>query len=306
MDETLPALPLEDWKPTRDTLHLYSQIVGKVRLALTPVTNHWWNVTLHVDERGLTTRRMVSGAVAFSISFDFVQHRLVVRTDRPAEESFPLHDGLSVARFYEQLMTLLHAQGIEVEIKPRPYGVPMTTPFPEDTEHASYDSAMVERYFTTVSWVDMVFGEFRGWFCGKASPVHLFWHSFDLAFSRFSGRPAPGPSPDDPVAREAYSREVMGFGWWPGDDQLPMSAFYSYMHPEPADLARQPLRPAEAEWVLTGPTHQARLPLDVVRTAEKPRKTLLEFLQSAYTAGVTTADWPADELRTSWCPVDGG
>jgi hypothetical protein len=301
----LPELPLEPWEPTKETLHLWAQIVGKVRLAATPPQNHWWNVTLYVDTRGLTTRRLRSKGLDFDVSFDFVTHELVVRTSRGEVESFPLADGLSVAAFYERFFALLAGLGIEVETKAEPFGVPMTTPFPEDAEHASYDRDAVERYWQALRWIDWTLQEFAGWFCGKTSPVHVFWHGLDIAVTRFSGRRAPELPNADRVTREAYSHEVISFGFWPGDQKVRMPAFYSYTAPEPAGLSERPLLPATATWQSTGSSHLALLPYDEVRTSPNPRGTLLDFLQSAYEAGAATAGWDVDGLRSSWCPPRG-
>ena len=302
MDE-LPELPLEPWEPTKETLHLWVQIVGKVRLAATPPRNHWWNAPLYVDTRGLTTRRLRAGNRDFDLAFDFVSHQLVVRTSRGEVECVPLEDGLSVAAFYGHLFALLAGLGIEVEIKAEPYGVPVTTPFARITELASYDLAAVERFWRALRWIDWTLQEFAGWFSGKTSPVHFFWHGFDLAVTRFSGERAPeSPNPDG-VSREAYSHEVISFGFWPGDRKVRMPAFYSYTAPEPEGLAEQPLRPGAARWQQPfGSSHLALLPYDEVRRSSGPRKTLLEFLQSAYDAGAATAGWDADGLRSRWSP----
>jgi len=187
----LPELPLAAWEPTKTTLHLWAQIVGKTKLAATAPRNHWWNVPLYLDVRGLTTRRLHHAKVTFQIDFDFVDHRLVTRTNRGQQGSFRLQDGLSVASFDRQLHQLLDQLGVDVAIREDPYGVPMTTPFPNDTEHAAYDPEYVRRFWQVLDWVDTVLEEFSGWYCGKQSPVHLFWHSFDLAVTRFSGRRAP-------------------------------------------------------------------------------------------------------------------
>ena len=298
-----PALPYADWRETKDTLHLWAQIVGKVRLASTPPQNHWWNVPLYVDTRGLTTRRLHSPATDFDIAFDFVDHRLVVRTSRGETESFALEDGLSVAAFHASLFALLRGLGIEVAIKAVPFGVPVTRPFAEDAEHHSYDTAFVERYWKALSWIDWVFLEFAGWYCGKTSPVHLFWHSLDLAVTRFSGRRAPALPEADAVTQEAYSHEAISFGFWPGDQTTQQAAFYSYTAPEPTGLTGHPLA-AGAEWTAAGSGSLALLPYERVRVAADPRGTLLAFLQSAYEAGTEAAGWPADELRSSWCPPD--
>jgi hypothetical protein len=304
MTDQLPALPLEAWEPTKDTLHLWTQIVGKIQLASAPPRNHWWHTTLRVTERGYSTGRMVHDGVRFTIAFDLVQHRLTVRTaDR--EDAVPLRDGLSVAEFHYSLMALLRELGVHVKIKAEPFGVPMTTPFADDTEHASYDRERVEDFRRALVWVAEIFEEFQGWFNGKASPVQLFWHSFDLATARFSGRPAPEMPDADPVTREAYTHEVISFGWWPGDRAFPAASFYSYTHPEPEKLTEQPLRPPQARWEPTGMTHQARLSWVDVRSSADPRDAVLDFLQSAYAAGGITAGWPCEDFHSSWCPPRG-
>jgi hypothetical protein len=299
----LPELALEDWEPTKETLHLWTQIVGKVRLAAAQPQNHWWHVTLYVDAHGLTTRRLRSNDLDFDVSFDFVAHELVVRTGRGEARSFPLTDGLSVAGFQERLFAILAAFGIVVETRPEPYGIPITTPFAEDSEHASYDREAVARYFGALRWSDWTLQEFAGWFCAKTSPVHFFWHGFDLAVTRFSGRRAPELPTADPVTREAYTHEVISFGFWPGDRAVRLPAFYSYTAPEPEDLADKPLRPDAATWQQPyGSSHLALLPYDEVRTSSDPRTTLLDFLESAYEAGANAAGWDVDALRSSWCP----
>ncbi|WP_067821787.1 DUF5996 family protein [Actinomadura kijaniata] len=303
MDATLPDLPYPAWADTKDTLHLWTQIVGKIQLASAPPRNHWWHTTFQVTERGYSTGPMAHDGVRFRISFDLVYHRLVVHTEQ-REDAIPLRDGLTVADFHHGLLTMLRELGIDVKIRARPYGVPMTTPFPDDVGHRSYDRARIEAFRRALVWVDEVFREFQGWFNGKASPVQLFWHSFDLATARFSGRPAPAGG-GDPVAAEAYSHEVISFGWWPGDAAHPRAGFYSYTHPEPADLTTMPLSPEPAAWAATGPTHQARLDWDVVRASGDPRATLLGFLQSAYAAGAVCGRWPYDGFHSSWCPPQG-
>src|SRR5439155_8865256 len=279
---TLPELHLADWRPTKETLHLYAQIVGKIRLATTPPRNHWWNVPLYVDVRGLTSRRLHHRDATFEITFDFVDHALVIRTADGRTRSFALRSGESVAEFDRQLHSLLAELGIDVEIKEEPFGVPMTTPFPEDREHASWDRDAIERYGRILDWSDSVFEEFSGWFSGKTSPVHLFWHSFDLAVTRFSGRAAP-PIAADAVTQEAYSEELISFGFWAGDDNVPDAAYYSYTSPEPGGVRDQPL-PA-GDWIESGSGSLAILTYEAVRTSPDPRGTLLAFLQAAYEAG---------------------
>jgi Family of unknown function (DUF5996) len=299
---SLPALPYPDWEPTKETLHLWAQIVGKVKLASAPPKNHWWHVPLYLDVHGLTTR-LLHGAdgTPFEIRFDFAAHRLVVETAR-AEESFALADGLSVGAFDRELHTALGRLGLDVAIVGQPFGVPTTTPFAEDEEHHSYDAEAVERFWRVLDWSADVLEEFAGWFCGKESPVHLFWHSFDLALTRFSGRRAPAQPEADAVSREAYTHEVVSFGFWAGDQNIREPSYYSYTAPEPAGLRDRPLSPATARWTDAGTGSLALLPYEDVRTAADPKAMLLDFLQSAYEAGADAAGWDRDELLSSWCP----
>ncbi len=299
----LPELPLSGWEATKNTLHLWTQIVGKVRMASTAPRNHWWHVTLYVDVRGLTTRRMHSPSGAtFQIDFDFVDHRLVVRTSRGELESFALHDGLAVAAFDESLHAALGRLGLDVAIREEPFRTATTTPFREDTEHAAYDADAVERFWRILDWTDSVLEEFAGWFCGKESPVHLFWHGLDLALARYGGKRAPASAELDPVNREAYSHEVIAFGLWAGDENLREPTFYSYTAPEPPGLRERRLRPDDARWIEQGAGSLAVLPYESVRTAPDPRSTLLSFFQSAYEEGATLAGWDRAELESAWCP----
>jgi hypothetical protein len=233
--------------------------------------------------------------VTFQIDFDFVDHRLLVRTAGGTSESFELTDGLSVAVFDEQLHGLLRKLGVDVAIRETPFGVPMTTPFPADREHAAYDREAVEHFWHVLDWTDTVFEEFAGWYCGKTSPIHLFWHSFDLTLTRFGGSRAPALHDADPVTREAYSHEVISCGFWPGDKNVREPAFYSYTAPEPMGLTAQPLKPDTAHWLPEG--GMALLTYEEVRNSASPRDTLLEFLESAYLAGAKTANWDIDDFR---------
>jgi Family of unknown function (DUF5996) len=297
----LPPLPLDEWEPTKDTLHLWAQIVGKTRLALMPMRNHWWNVTLYPSARGLTTRRMTADAHNLEIEIDLVDHRVQARTTE-SEASFELQDGLSVGGFYERFVGLLDSVDVRADIRAEPFGVPMTTPFAADHDHASYDADAVVRFLRVLQWSADVLEEFAGWYCGKSSPVHLFWHSFDLALSRFSSKrvdPQPGV---DPVTGEAYSHEVISFGFWAGDRNNQFPAYYSYTAPEPAGLAKQVLRPEQAEWAPQANGSLAVLRYDDVRHASDPKTTLLEFLQSAYEAGASLAGWDIADTATQWDP----
>jgi hypothetical protein len=242
------------------------------------------------------------GGVTFQIDFDFVDHRLLVRTDAGAIETLNLHDGLSVASFDEELHATLRRLEIDVDIRETPFGVPMTTPFPRDAAHAAYDRDAVERFWKILDWTDSVFEEFAGWYCGKTSPVQLFWHSFDLAVTRFGGKRAPAQPDADAVTREAYSHELVSFGFWAGDQNLRAPSYYSYTAPEPPELRSQPLRPEEARWTEFGSGSLALLPYEDVRSATDPRATLLAFLESAYRAGAGLAGWDIDDLMSSWCP----
>jgi hypothetical protein len=304
-ESSLPPLPLESWESTKDTLHLWAQIVGKTRLALMPMRNHWWNVTLYPSARGLSTRRMPVEAHNLEIEIDLVGHRLWARTTE-SEAGFELHDGLSVADFHRRLTAALDALDVRVAIRDEPFGVPTTTPFPADQGHASYDRDAVARFLRVLQWSTDVFEEFAGWYCGKASPVHLFWHSFDVATSRFSGRRAAAHTGVDAVTAEAYSHEIISFGFWAGDRTNPFPAYYSYTAPEPAELRAQVLRPASAEWLEQAHGSLAILRYDDVRSSPDPKAVLLAFLQSAFEAGASLAGWDLADTATQWCPVPTG
>ena len=293
----LAPLPYEAWEPTKTTLHLWCQIVGKVRLRYTPSRNHWWNVTLLPTARGLSTLRMRDADTFFEIELDFIDHAARLRSNRAhAPATFPLQDGLSVADFYRQIVQLLAGIGVDAHIVAKPYGVPMTTPFAQDREHHAYDRVMVRRWFDALLWTANVFEEFAGSFLGKESPAHLFWHAFDLALARYSGRAAAGPPKDDPVQQEAYSHEVIAFGFWPGDEKTPAPTYYTYTAPEPQDLTVQTLRPDAAGWYPSGSGHLGALPYETVRTAHDPKTTLIEFLRSGYESGTRTAKWDVAAL----------
>jgi hypothetical protein len=303
MELDLPPLPLAEWEETKTTLQLWAQIVGKIRMASTTPLNHWWNVSLYLDVRGLTTRRMhAANGISFEIVFDFVDHRLVVATNGGAVESFELVDGLSVAAFDERVHATLARLGVDVAIREEPYGVSSTTPFPADREHAAYDRDAVQRFWRILDWTDGVLQEFAGWYCGKTSPVHLFWHSFDLALTRFGGRRAPPRPEADSVTREAYTHEVVSFGFWAGDERVREPTYYAYAAPEPTGLRERRLQPAQAFWADQGGGSLARLPYEAVRAAADPRATLLSFLESAYRAGAEAAGWDVADLESSYCP----
>lgn len=292
-----PALPFEDWAPTKATLHRYSQTVGKIRMALAPYSNHWWHVTLYPGTRGLTTGPMpLPDGRRLEIAFDFIDHRLLVTTSANESRSFALRDGLSCMDFYVQLFGALEDLGVAVSIYPVPFdiGGPRLN---EDREHDSYDAAAVDRYWTVLRRSADALNRFAGRFNGKQSPAHLFWHSFDLALGRYSGRPAPVREGADRITAEAYSHEVIAFGFWPGDAKIPSASFYSYTAPAPEGLTDQPLAPAGAFWNQESGT--AYLPYDEVRSAGDPESALLEFFESTYRAGATTAGWDIEGFAAS-------
>jgi len=287
-----PALPYDDWRATGATLHRWTQIVGKVRLALTPWLNHGWHVPLYVTARGLGTSLVHAGALTLEIDFDFVEHRLVVTT-ADAKRGFALAP-MSVAAFYRRCMAELAAAGIEVAIDVVPNEIADPMPFPEDETHADYDAAAVERFWRALVQVDRVLSIFRTSFLGKASPVHFFWGSFDMAVTRFSGRRAPLhpggiPGLPDAVTREAYSHEESSAGFWPGNDAHPQAAFYSYAYPTPAGFATARVEPDAATWSET--MGEWLLPYERVRNAVDPDALLLRFLQSNYRAAADIAGW---------------
>lgn len=291
-------MPLAEWKDTKNTLHLYLQIVGKIRLALFPPVNHWWHVTLYVSPRGLTTRAIPYHNGNFEIEFDFVAHALRISVAGGEQREFALREGLTVAEFYRQVFENLSALGIEAKIRPVPYEAPSTTPFAEDMVNMSYSKEHIEKFHRILVGVDNIFEEFRGRFTGKSTPVHVFWHSFDLALTRFSGRPATVREGAGMVEAEAYSHEVISFGFWAGDDNsTPAPAFYSYTAPEPAGLTEEPLHPDQAVWGSLRGGAIAMLMYDDIREADSPREKVLEFLESTYQAGAKRAGWDVEGFK---------
>jgi hypothetical protein len=295
-NEAWPALPLADWQPTLDTLHMWTQVVGKVRLALAPPANHWWQVPLYVSAHGLTTSPIPTPDGIFEIEFDFVAHALRITTSWDQSRMMPLAPQ-TVADFYQNFMALLKSLGISVKIWPMPVEIPSPIRFDQDTTHASYDPAYATRLWRVLASTDAVLKEFRGRFIGKASPVHFFWGSFDLAATRFSGRRAPERPGADRVTQEAYSHEAISAGWWPGGGDIAEPMFYTYAAPEPAGFREAPVRPAQASY--NTQLGEFLLPYEAVRTAVNPRETLLEFLQSTYEAGANLGKWDRAALERS-------
>jgi hypothetical protein len=299
--EPWPALPLEAWSDTCATLHLWTQIAGKIRLSLSPWMNHCWQVTLYVTARGLSTSPIPHGTRTFELEFDFPEDELLVRTSDGGTGRIPLRPQ-SVAAFYRLLMAALDELGLPVKIRKRPNEVADPVPFDEDDRPRAYDPEYARRFWRVLVQADRVFKAFRGRFLGKASPVHFFWGAPDLAVTRFSGRPAPAhpggiPNLPDTVTRDAYSHEVSSCGFWPGGGPYPHAAFYSYAYPEPAGFADAPVRPDAAFYGRD--LREFLLPYDAVRESATPDETLLEFLQSTYEAAADRAGWDRKALERS-------
>ena len=296
---TWPALPLAGWRDTHATLHMWTQVVGKTRLALAPMENHWWQCTLYVSVRGLTTTPMPAGVRLLAVDFDFIDHLLVLRTADGERRQFPLV-AQSVAHFYEQYRQALRELRIEPRTLARPVEVETAIPFAEDETHAAYDREAVQRWWRALAQADRVFKRFRSGFTGKQSPSHFFWGSFDLAVTRFSGRPAPrhpggAPNCPDYVMTEAYSHECSSAGFWPGGGAVEEAAFYAYAYPQPEGYANGPVQPPAAFY-----HPQARefiLPYEAVRTAADPDGTLLQFLRSTYEAAANLGHWERSALE---------
>jgi Family of unknown function (DUF5996) len=294
-----PSLPFAEWKDTASTLHMWTQIVGKIRLTLTPWTNHSWHVTLYLTARGLTTSPIPHPAGIFEIRFDFIDHELRILKSDGAVQVIELRPK-SVAAFYREVMTALSELNIDTRINTTPNEVELAIPFDQDDKHRSYDPEYANRFWRVLLQSARVFQEFRSRFCGKCSPVHFFWGSFDLAVTRFSGRPAPPhpggvPHLPDAVTREAYSQEVSSLGFWPGNDAAPAPIFYSYAYPEPPGFSEAKIQPNAAFY--QPKLREFILPYDTIRTAENPDKALLEFAQSAYDAASKLGKWDRASLE---------
>jgi hypothetical protein len=305
-DAVWPALPADAWADTRDTVHMWTQIVGKVRMATTPMTNHWWNVTLYVSQRGLTTSPMPYGDRTFQIDFDFEDHRLDIATADGERRSMKL-EPRSVADFYVELMSQLDELGLSTPIWTMPVEVEGAIPFDEDDEHASYDADAVNRFWRVLAQSDRVLHKFRAGFVGKVSPVHFFWGGFDLAVTRFSGRAAPAHTLQPPhcgphVMREAYSHEVSSAGYWPTAGGVE-GAFYSYAYPVPDGFADAPVGPAAASF--NEELGEFLLPYEIVRAADAPDDVLLEFLETTYAAAADTAGWDRPALEAAGAQLPG-
>jgi hypothetical protein len=300
-DNVWPSLPLDAWKDTYATLHLWLQIIGKVRLVQTPWLNHSWHATLYVTSRGLSTSPIAHGNRTFEIEFDFLRHQLDIRTSDGLETVLPL-EPQSVAAFYSRVMAALADLGLAVRISRKPNEVADPIPFDRDEVHRSYDADAAGRFWRVLVQSDRVFKIFRSRFIGKCSPVHVFWGAPDLAVTRFSGRPAPQhpggvPHLPDAVAREAYSHEVSSCGFWPGGGPVPYAAFYSYAYPEPPGFSDARVGPAGASY--SADLREFILPYDQVARAGNPDDALLEFLQTTYEAAATLSGWDRAALERS-------
>ena len=292
--EPWPELPLEAWRDTYATLHMWTQIVGKVRLALSPRINHWWEVPLYVTARGLTTSPIPYQSGIFEVQFDFIQHQLLIRTSEDAERKMSLAPR-SVADFYGEFFRCLQSLDIQVNIWKMPVEIPNPIPFDRDTQHASYDPEYAHRFWRILVCADEIFKQFRAGFIGKNSPVQFFWGSFDLAVTRFSGRRAPARPGADPITQEAYSHELVSAGFWPGGGDVKDAAFYAYAAPEPPGFDGAKVAPAKASY--HPQMHEYLLMYDDMRRASSPKAALMEFLQSTYDAGASLGNWNRAELE---------
>ncbi len=298
LGEPWPALPLEAWQDTYDTLHMWLQIAGKIRMEFAPPQNHWWNTALYVTTRGLTTSPIPYQSRAFELQFDFIDHNLVIQTSEGGIRAVKLASK-PVAEFYGEVMSSLHAEGIQVAINTKPQEVANPIPFDQDETHRSYDAEYANRFWRILLSTHAVLQEFRAEFLGKSSPVHFFWGSCDLACTRFSGRPAPPRK--GVITSEAYSEECSSIGWWPGGADVKGPAFYAYMAPEPPQYGEQRVQPDNAFY--SRQLREFLLMYDDVRSAKSPRAEILEFAHSIYEAGADLADWNRASLEKNLSSV---
>lgn len=294
--EIWPSLPLDEWKDTYDTLHMWTQVVGKVRAALSPHVNHWWEVPLYVTARGLSTSPIPRESGVFEIEFDFLDHNVAIRTSGGQMKFVSLYPR-SVADFYHEFMATLRFLGIGVKISSTPVEVPDPIPFEQDEQHSSYDPDYVNRLWRILLQTDSIFKEFRSRFIGKVSPVHFFWGSFDLAVTRFSGRRAPARDGADPVTRDAYSHECSSAGFWPGGGEIKGPAFYSYTVPEPPGYAQYKARPGNAFY--HSGLREFLLMYEDMRKVDSPHGALMDFLQSTYEAAAELGRWDRAALEAT-------
>jgi hypothetical protein len=294
---TFPEIPFTAWEPAKDTLHLFLQIVGKIRLKLMPRKNHWWHAMLYVTARGLSTHAMPYKNRTLEITFDFIEHVLEIRTCEGKIRQIPLQEGLIVSEFYRQVFDALHELNIDIKILAKPYDIKSKIPFAEDKEHHHYNPEQVQRYWHALILVDQILKEFSGRFYGKSSPVQLYWHHFDLTLTRYSGKKVPLNPEASTVEKEAFSHEVITLGFWPGDETVREPAFFAYPYPLPAEITSQQLQPASAIWKESNGSPMAFLSYQDLLKEPDIKQALLNFLESAYQAGAKMNNWPIEELR---------
>jgi hypothetical protein len=296
----LPLLSYRGNEQKKMTLHLFLQILGKIRLKSTPRKNHWWYVTEYVSTKGITTGPIPynDGMDTFELTINVHQHQLQVSNSKGQSADFSLLNGLSVAEFYKQLIEILKGFDITVSIIDKPFDLNIEQSFGEISAYHHYDETYTKDFWRILLWVDGVFKNFSGRFYGKTCPVHLYWHSLDLAVTRFSGKRAPAMSKDARLSdKDAYSHECISFGFWGGDENMPEPAFYSYTYPSPEGLSKKPLFPSEAEWVNSNGSDMAILTYSNLLKTDDPYATLLDFMESAYTAGAKKANWDIEDLK---------
>ncbi|WP_340820749.1 DUF5996 family protein [Methanolobus sp. WCC4] len=295
-EEQFPALPIEEWEDTMNTFHLFSQIIGKIRLGLFPKRNHWWHATLYMSTRGITTGPIPYEDMAFEMEFDLIDHVLVITTSRDSEKVIPLK-GLSVSRFYKDVFSSLSELGIKAKIWAVPYDTPFSTePFETDEEHAAYDEKYVNMYWRILVQMNSVFQTYRGRFAGKCSPVQYFWHHKDLSLIFFSGKAATLWEGASMVDSEAYSHEMIAYGFWAGDENVREPAFYAAVYPEPEGLTDEPLSPEKAFWSPDG-GGMALLMYNDIRESPDPKKEIMDFMESVYQAGTKKGNWDLGPLE---------
>ena len=295
--ELYPSLPLESWEETKDTFHLFLQIVGKIRLGLMPRKNHWWHATLFVTPTGITTEAMPYQNQTVELQFDLQKHLFLITVSNGQIREFELTNGLSVAQFYHQVFEALQSLNIDLKILAKPYDNKSKIPFAEDQEYKHYDQEKVHKFWVALTQIDQVFKEFSGRFYGKTCPVQIYWHHMDLTVTRFSGKKVPINPEASIVEKDAYSHEVISFGFWAGDDVVREPAFYSYTFPLPAGIEKEKLEPAAAKWVESNGSPMAYLSYEALRKESDPKQALLAFLESAYQAGAKLANWPVEEMQ---------
>ena len=296
-NSSFPSIPLSSWEKTKDTLHLFLQIAGKIRLMLMPRKNHWWHATLFVSARGITTSPMPCQNKTLELEFNFADHYLEILTSEGENKKITLQPGLNVATFYRQVFAALQEMGCEVKILAKPYDNKSKIPFAEDETHHHYEPEKVNRFWRALVLVDQVLKEFSGRFYGKTCPVQLYWHHLDLTVTRFSGKKVPLNPEASIVEKDAYSHEVISFGFWPGDDVVREPAFYSYTFPLPEGIEKQPLKPDYAQWVDSNGSPMAYLSYEKLIREPDPKQVFLDFLESTYQAGANLANWPVEEWK---------